>query len=200
MKISAGADISMAVSTTGQAYSWGAAKGGRIGVGMSNGYVNEPRRVSIQDANGEPLKAVDVDCGYVHSLIVALDGTVHQCGGVGTHGDSDGQAGEEGDDSRTGGIDGMWHVPGPLAIRVHRNHRPHFHHPLHCFVGYPRALSDFNIWHRVPEPKEHVKKEKYKKYGKYEVRFFISAGSVAFFRSYALAKQQLTCIHFIFYF
>jgi alpha-tubulin suppressor-like RCC1 family protein len=38
------------------------------------------------------LKAVDVECGYMHSLIIALDGTIHMCGGVGTDGSSDGQS------------------------------------------------------------------------------------------------------------
>jgi hypothetical protein len=37
-------------------------------------------------------------------------------------------------------------------------------------VGRPRQVADFNIWHRVPEQKEHVKKEKWKKLGKYEVK------------------------------
>lgn len=138
-KISAGADISGAVSTTGQTYSWGAMKGGRIGLGMDNTTVNIPRQVRIQDENGLPLKAVDIDCGYVHSLIVGLNGTVHMCGGVGIDGANDGQV--EGDDKIN-----------------------------NVTAGRPRALPDFNIWHRVLEPKEYVKKEKYKKYGKYEVK------------------------------
>ncbi|CAB9510580.1 Ultraviolet-B receptor UVR8 [Seminavis robusta] len=140
MKLSAGVDISMAVSTTGQVYSWGSMKGGRIGLGAANSYVNIPRRVTIHDDNGDNLKAVDCDCGYVHSLIVALNGTVHVCGGVGTDGKSDGQFEEEGD--------------GPSSAGA----------------GFPRVLPDFNLWHRVPEPKEHVKKEKWKKYGRYEVK------------------------------
>jgi hypothetical protein len=37
-------------------------------------------------------------------------------------------------------------------------------------VGRPRQVADFNIWHRTPEPTEHVKKEKWKKFGKYEVK------------------------------
>jgi hypothetical protein len=38
-------------------------------------------------------------------------------------------------------------------------------------VGRPRQVADFNIWHRIPEPKEYVgKKEKWKKLGKYEVK------------------------------
>lgn len=137
-KISAGADISMAVSTSGQAYSWGAMKGGRIGLGMENSTTNCPCRVHIKDDNGLPLKAVDVDCGYVHSLIVGLNGTVHICGGVGIDGANDGQTADDGDDAETS--------------------------------GRPRAIPDFNIWHRVPEPKEYVVKQKYKKYGKYEVK------------------------------
>lgn len=94
-KISAGADISMAVSTTGQTYSWGVVKGGRIGLGMDNTTVNIPRQVHINDENGATLKAVDVDCGYVHSLIVGLNGTVHMCGGIGIDGANDGQVDEE---------------------------------------------------------------------------------------------------------
>ena len=94
-KISAGADISMVVSTTGQTYSWGVMKGGRIGLGMDNTIVNTPRQVHIHDENGATLKAVDVDCGYVHSLIVGLNGTVHMCGGIGIDGANDGQVAEE---------------------------------------------------------------------------------------------------------
>jgi hypothetical protein len=29
---------------------------------------------------------------------------------------------------------------------------------------------NFNIWHRIPEPKDEVKKERWKKLGKYEVK------------------------------
>jgi len=36
--------------------------------------------------------------------------------------------------------------------------------------GYPAKLPDFNIWHRIAEPKMHVVKEKWKKYGTYEVK------------------------------
>ena len=139
MRISAGVDISMAVTATGSVYSWGSMKGGKIGLGLANNHVNIPRPVSIQDENGEPLKAVDVDCGYFHSLIVALNGTVHLCGGVGLNGESDGQTEEEEDN-------------------INNN------------KGLPQAIPDWNLWHRVPERKEHVKKEKWKKYGKYEVK------------------------------
>jgi hypothetical protein len=38
-------------------------------------------------------------------------------------------------------------------------------------VGRPRQVADFNIWHRIPEHKVTVvKKEKWKKFGKYEVK------------------------------
>jgi len=77
------------------------------------------------------IKAVDVECGYVHSMIVALDGTLYRCGSVGLDGQAD-------------GINSS---------------------------GEPTQVSDFNIWHRVPEPKEGVKTgERWKKYGKYEVK------------------------------
>lgn len=141
MRISAGVDISMAVTTTGNVYSWGSTKGGKLGLGLANNHVNIPRHVSIQDDRGNPLKAVDVDCGYAHSLIVALNGTVHLCGGVGLDGDSDGQTQEEGSTASANSSKGL-----------------------------PRAIPDWNLWHRVPEPKEHVKQEKWKKYGKYEVK------------------------------
>ena len=141
MRISAGVDMSMAVTTTGEVYGWGAMKGGRLGLGLASNNVSLPRPVFIQSESGKPLKAVDVDCGYVHSLIVAANGTVHLCGGVGTDGDSDGQAEERDNGDETSST-----------------------------AGRPRQIEDMNIWHRVPEPKEHVKKEKWKKYGKYEVK------------------------------
>ena len=53
--------------------------------------VSIPRRVNLVDKNGCDLKAVDVECGYVHSLIVGLNGSLHLCGGVGTDGQEDGQ-------------------------------------------------------------------------------------------------------------
>jgi hypothetical protein len=79
---------------------------------------------------GEEVKAVDVECGYVHSMVVSLNGTIHQCGDVGLDGQADG-------------------------ARI---------------SGDPEQVEDFNIWHRIPEPKEQVKTEKWKKYGKYEVK------------------------------
>ena len=82
-----------------------------------------PRRVYLDE------KAVDVECGYVHSLIVTLSGSIHMCGRVGIDGANDG------DDS-----DGR---PKPLKV---------------------------NVWHGRPKPKDVVKQEKWKKYGKYEVK------------------------------
>jgi alpha-tubulin suppressor-like RCC1 family protein len=137
MQISAGVDMSMAVSTTGDVYAWGKTEGGRLGLGLSNNEVTLPRRVYVANRDGSPVKAVDVECGYVHSLIVGLDGTLHMCGGVGIEGEADGQKEDE---------------------------------EMVSTAGRPRQVADFNIWHRVPEPKEHVKKEKWKKLNKYEVK------------------------------
>ena len=92
MQISAGVDISMAVATTGEIYSWGKASDGRTGLSISAEEVTFPTKVKLNSSNGEMLKAVDVECGYMHSLIIALDGTIHMCGGVGTDGSSDGQS------------------------------------------------------------------------------------------------------------
>lgn len=92
MQMSAGVDISMAVSTTGDVYAWGKTAGGRNGLGIASGTVTIPRHVVLQSpSSGEAVKAVDVDCGYVHSAIVALNGTVYICGGVGIDGEDDGQ-------------------------------------------------------------------------------------------------------------
>jgi len=92
-QMSAGVDISMAVSTKGKVYGWGKTEGGRIGLPPSNGNVLLPRNVQLghHDDGEAPVKAVDVECGYVHSIIVGLDGSIHMCGGVGVDGDDDGQ-------------------------------------------------------------------------------------------------------------
>ncbi|KAL7538125.1 hypothetical protein ACHAXR_008304, partial [Thalassiosira sp. AJA248-18] len=89
-QMSAGVDMSMAVSTEGIVYSWGKATDGRLGLGVDveNIDITLPRKVLLGD---EDFKAVDVECGYVHSLVIGLDGSVYQCGGVGTDGKDDGQ-------------------------------------------------------------------------------------------------------------
>ena len=97
-QMSAGVDMSMAVSTTGDVYAWGKASDGRLGLGLGKNEVTLPRKVDFGDAN---FKAVDVECSYVHAMIVGLDGSVYQCGGVGTDGQDDGQDfGELNDDRR----------------------------------------------------------------------------------------------------
>lgn len=137
-QMSAGVDMSMAVDTKGTVYAWGKTDGGRIGLGLQRHQVTQPRQVPVVGADGQPVKAVDVECGYVHSLIVGLDGTLHMCGGVGIDDEADGQAEDEQQSSS---------------------------------AGRSRPVADFNIWHRLPEPKEQVeKKERWKKYGKYEVK------------------------------
>lgn len=95
MQISAGVDMSMAVSTTGRVYSWGKADGGRLGLGSTSGIINLPRPVDLRNSKGEEIKAIDAECAFVHSLIVGLDGTLHQCGGVGIDGAADGQQNSE---------------------------------------------------------------------------------------------------------
>ena len=84
-QFSAGVDISMAVSTEGDVYGWGKSKGGRIGVGNKDEDVLLPRHVPLD------TKAIDVECGYVHSVIVSVDGSILICGGVGINGSDDGQ-------------------------------------------------------------------------------------------------------------
>lgn len=91
LKISAGCDISMAVDTFGKVYAFGLSKGGRLGLPV-NANVCLPRQVRVWDADNDvPMKAVDIDCGYVHSLILGINGTLFECGKVGTNGAADGQ-------------------------------------------------------------------------------------------------------------
>ena len=162
-QMSAGVDMSMAVSTTGHVYAFGKTDGGRIGLGMAKSVVTLPRRVYFGNYNNDKsssdkpndddhpsTKAVDVECGYVHSLIVGLNGTIHLCGGVGVDGEADGQQREE-------------EAEGDRKVAASSSTQNE---------GRPRMVDDFNIWHRIPEPREHepVKKERWKKYGKYEVK------------------------------
>lgn len=136
-QISAGVDTSMAVSTSGFVYAWGKPNGGRIGLGLLQGEVTHPRRVPVVDGKGKSLAAVEVSCSYVHSLIAAIDGTVHLSGNVGIEDQLDSQKDE---DAQKHG-------------------------------GKPTMIEDFNIWHRLEEPKENQTKPKnYKKYGKYEIK------------------------------
>lgn len=138
-QMSAGVDVSMAVDTRGNVYSWGKRADGRIGLGIIEENVKVPRKVDV----GDPLfRAVDVECGYVHSVIVGLCGSVFQCGGVGTDGKEDGLQ----DLERAYGVDGGK-------------------------IGAPVKMTGLNIWHRIVEPKEKVgPRQKWKKYGKYELK------------------------------
>jgi len=141
LQISAGVDISMAVSTKGNVYAWGQTAGGRIGLPNANdGHVTIPRRVIVGNDNE---KAVDVECGYVHSLIVGCSGAAYMCGGVGTDGAEDGQV---------VGLIEEEHLDDVTKI------------------GQPVRVRGLNIWHRISEPKEVKKVEKWKKYGKYELK------------------------------
>eukprot|EP00571_Detonula_confervacea_P012895 CAMPEP_0172302584 /NCGR_PEP_ID=MMETSP1058-20130122/4258_1 /TAXON_ID=83371 /ORGANISM="Detonula confervacea, Strain CCMP 353" /LENGTH=697 /DNA_ID=CAMNT_0013013113 /DNA_START=45 /DNA_END=2138 /DNA_ORIENTATION=+ len=133
-QMSAGVDISMAVSTEGTVFAWGKAADGRLGLGIENKDITLPRKVEFEDKD---FKAVDAECSYVHSLIVGLDGSVYQCGGVGIDGKDDGQQ----DLNCNGGE-----------------------------LGQPVLLSGYNIWHRIAEPKEKIVKQKWEKYGKYELQ------------------------------
>ena len=85
----------MAVSTTGDVYSWGKTVGGRIGLKTDELMVSTPQKVPVKDANNRNVKAVDVECGYVHSMIIGCDGSLYMCGGVGTDDNEDGQNQEE---------------------------------------------------------------------------------------------------------
>ena len=139
INFSAGVDISMAVSSGGNVYSWGKTDGGRIGLGGdAKTSILIPRRVALPGDGS--AKAVDVDCAYVHSLIVGLDGSVYQCGGVGVDGADDGQ-----------NLDDEFSADEEKC-------------------GRPVKLKSLNIWHRTAEPKPQKSTERWKKYGSYEVK------------------------------
>lgn len=134
MQISAGVDISMVVSTKGEVYAWGNTKNGRIGICTENDFVSTPHRVRIMNPNGSEIKAVDVECGYQHSLVIGIDGSVHYCGNIDIDSETQNELLVEGSELR------------------------------------PCQIPDFNIWHRVPEPKEEIVQTKWQKYGKYELK------------------------------
>ena len=92
VQMSAGVDMSMAVSSTGDVYAWGKTDGGRIGLGTTQARIASPTKVKLF-SDGNPIKAVDVECGYVHSVIVGINGTIHTCGQVGVDGAADGRDG-----------------------------------------------------------------------------------------------------------
>jgi alpha-tubulin suppressor-like RCC1 family protein len=185
LQMSAGVDMSMAVSTTGDVYAWGKTVGGRIGLDpiSTRGIVMQPRRVSLtrpkddnstdisgtdsgvnvgqqqqQQQRRQPIKAVDVECGYVHSIIVALDGTLHICGSVGIEGEADGQFMQQEEQQQTGhGEEGKMENDEEQEQKRYK----------------PRLIPDINIWHRLPEPSDPDKPkvvERWKKFGKYEVK------------------------------
>ena len=101
VRMSAGVDFCMAVCSHGNVYSWGSAKRGRLGLNSitnDGDHVTIPRRVNL------PIKAVDVECGYIHSMIVGVDGTIHRCGKVGINGEDDGN---ESDGNTSGKLDSI---------------------------------------------------------------------------------------------
>jgi E3 ubiquitin-protein ligase HERC2 len=96
INISAGVDTSMCVTEKGEVFAWGRTKNGRIGLGMSEGNITQPRRLYLSpEYEG---RALCVETGYVHSLIVVATGETLICGGVGVNDDVDGAA--KGDDGK----------------------------------------------------------------------------------------------------
>jgi alpha-tubulin suppressor-like RCC1 family protein len=107
LQMSAGVDMSMAVSATGDVYAWGKTDGGRLGLGTTQARVTMPTKVKVL-SDGHPMKAVDVECGYVHSVVVGLNGTIHTCGQVGIDGNDDGQGGGTGEPIQENDFN-IWH-------------------------------------------------------------------------------------------
>ena len=155
-QFSAGVDLSMCVSHGGHVYAWGNADRGRLGLPTTTKHVPLPQQVPVT------TKMVDVECGYAHSLLIGIDGTLHVCGGVGVDGAEDGQPQQQQHDASADDDDTATNVA---------------HHEL---PGQPRMVPNLNIWHRWPDANDDnddndgsnkpPKKERWKKYGKYEVK------------------------------
>jgi alpha-tubulin suppressor-like RCC1 family protein len=84
--MSAGVDTGMPVTTTGTVYGWRKPQNNRTALDPSiiGATVTTPLPISL------PIKALDVECGYVHSVVVGLDDSAYVCGGVGIDGKDDG--------------------------------------------------------------------------------------------------------------
>merc|ERR1719245_374526 len=65
----------MAVSNCGELYAWGLSSEGRLGLSTSKYNIRIPSKVPFSG------KVIDVECGFIHSVIVSLDGTISLCGG-----------------------------------------------------------------------------------------------------------------------
>ena len=73
--IAAGGSHSMALTTAGEVWTWGANHAGQLGNGStSNSSVPGP--VVLTNAQGQPLKIVAIAAGLVHCLALADDGTL----------------------------------------------------------------------------------------------------------------------------
>ena len=73
-KVAAGTCHSLVMSVTGEVYSFGRGRGGRLGHGMPPTNIYEPKRVSLSQ------RAIDCAAGSMNSAFVLSDGTVMTCG------------------------------------------------------------------------------------------------------------------------
>jgi hypothetical protein len=114
-----------------------------------------------------PVKCVDVECGYVHSVIVGLDGTL--------------TCAVSSNSNRCVGscIDKNTPVSHPLYWILARDRWRRIDgasdgkeddNMMILTVGRPRQVADFNIWYPFQNTRSMSKKEKWKKFGKYEVK------------------------------
>jgi hypothetical protein len=67
-------------------------------------------------------------------------------------------------------LDGTIHMCGGVGVEGEADGQEQNEESKSATVGKARAVPDFNVWHRLPEPKEHAPKERWKKFGKYEVK------------------------------
>jgi len=74
-QISAGVDMSIAVSKHGHVYAWGLSTEGRLGLPNNiERFTRIPSKVPFEGG-----KVIDAECGYIHSCLVCVDGTVYLC-------------------------------------------------------------------------------------------------------------------------
>lgn len=82
LKVEAGLQHGVALSTSGEVFTWGKTDKGRLGVPFNSKaeFGLEPSRVSLKDINGKGLHATDICAGFAHTAAIAEDGAVYLWG------------------------------------------------------------------------------------------------------------------------
>jgi hypothetical protein len=77
--ISCGAYHSLALTESGEVYSWGRNDSGRLGIGKTNGS-NIPNQVIVKDNEMNEIIFKSISCGLSHSILLSIDGEIYTFG------------------------------------------------------------------------------------------------------------------------